>query len=311
MANFVIITDSSSDMTKNLRERFGVEDYVSGVVNFPDGRSELADLDWEKYNPTEYYDSMKPKNVLYTTAAAPTGNILEVFEKYLSQDKDILCISLSSALSSNYQNCVKTAEQLMEKYPDRKIICIDSKRYSMAEGLLTILAADKRNSGASLEETAQYIEGIKHSIHQMGPMDDLFFLTKTGRISNFKAFFGTLMGVNSVADFNRNGMAEVLGKFKGKDAAFNATVEYMKQTIVNPEEQIIFITHSNREAAANTLAEKIKNELNPKEVIITTLGMSCGCSVGPGLCAAYYVGKEISEDSSAEHDIVNALMAKK
>lgn len=308
MSNFVIIPDSSSDITKPLRERFGIVDYVSGVVNFPDGHTELADLDWEKYNPKEFYESMKDKKALYTTASAPIGNITEVFEKQLSAGKDILSVSLSSALSGNYQSCLAVKKELEEKYPERKIICVDSKRYSTSLALLVIMAAQKQLDGATIEETAEYIENTKHHIHQMGPMDDLFFLTKTGRISNFKAFFGTLVGVNPMADFNRKGLSEVLGKFKGKKAAFDATLQYVKGTIENPQEQIVFVAHSNREEAAKLLAERVKNEIAPKEIIISDVGMSCGCSIGPGLCAVFYYGSEITEDMEKEKALIASII---
>ncbi|MBR6564704.1 MAG: DegV family EDD domain-containing protein, partial [Clostridia bacterium] len=171
-----------------------------------------------------------------------------------------------------------------------------------------IAAAVKRKEGATLEETAQYIEENKHCLHQMGPMDDLFFLCKTGRISNFKAFFGTLVGINPMADFNREGLSEVLGKFKGKKLAFDAVIKYMRKTIKNPEEQIIFVTHSNRPAAAEALKEMIIKEFNPKEVIISHVGMSCGVSVGPGLCAVFYWGEEISEGNFAEKAIMQEII---
>ena len=211
MSDFVIIPDTSSDLTKELRERFDIPDYIKGLVYFPDGHTEPADLDWEKYDPKEFYESMTDKKTLYKTACAPAGDIITVYEKYLSQGKDILAITLSSALSGTYQTCEMVKKDLLKKYPDRKIICIDSLRYSTALSLLVMMAAVKRQSGATIEETAEYIEQNKHCIHQIGPMDDLFFLVKTGRLSNFKAFFGTWVGVNAMADFNRKGLSEVLG----------------------------------------------------------------------------------------------------
>ncbi len=311
MSNFVIIPDTSSDFTKELRERFDIPDYVSGVVNFPDGHTEPADLDWERHNPKDFYESMKDKKTLYTTATPPMGNVLEVFERQLMLGNDILSVSLSSGLSGAYNICKTAASELLERYPERKIICVDSMRYSTAIGVLLILASKKRAEGATLEETAACIEANKHRVHQIGPMDDLFFLTKTGRISNFKAFFGTLVGVNPMADFNRKGLAEVLGKFKGKTAAFNATLEYVKATIEDAENQIVFVAHSNREQQAELLAERVRNEIKPKEVIINNVGMACGCSIGPGLCGVYYLGSEITEGMEKERAIINSLLEKK
>ena len=308
MSDFVIIPDSSCDMVRELRERFGIDDYIDGLVYFPDGHSEYTDIDWERHDPEQFFSSMSDKKMIYKSAACPTGCIMDTFEKNLKAGKDILCISLSSALSGTYQTCVLVKNQLLEKYPERKIICIDSMRYSTALSMLVIEAAVKRGEGFSLEQTAEYIEKNKHRLHQCGPMDDLFFLCKTGRISNFKAFFGTLVGINPVADFNRKGLSEVLGKFKGKKLAFDAVIQYMKKTILNPSEQIIFVAHSNREAAAEILKEMIIKEFNPKEVIINSVGMSCGASIGPGLCAAFYWGEEISEDFSREKEIMNEII---
>lgn len=308
MADFVIIPDMSCDLTKPLRERFGIPDYISGLVYFPDGHSEPSDIDWERYDPKTFYESMSDKKTIYKTACAPVENIIEVYENQLKQGKDILGIVLSSALSGTYQTCELVKKELLEKYPERNIIIIDSLRYSAAMAVMIMMAAEKQAAGATLEETAAFIEANKHRVHQMGPMDDLFFLTKTGRISNFKAFFGTLVGINPMADFNRDGMSEVLGKFKGKKNAFDAVIRYMRETIEEPEKQIVLIAHSNRPQAAELLAQMVRDEFSPKEVIINHIGMSCGSSIGPGLCAAYYYGTEISEGMTREKAIMESII---
>ena len=158
-------------------------------------------------------------------------------------------------------------------------------------------------------ETFEYIESKKHTVHQMGFMDDLFFLVKTGRLSNFKAFFGTLVGVNAMADFNRKGLSEVIIKAKGKSTAVEMILRYMDETIIDPENQIIFVAHTQRDKYANILAEAIKQRFSPKEVIINQVGMACGASIGPGLCAAFYEGKEISENLAEEKKLMSQLEA--
>lgn len=315
MNDFVIIPDASCDLSAELRKRFGIEDYLKGVIYYPGGESDLIDLDWSKMTPDEYYSSMKGRNVLYKTASVPVGQITEMFEKYLSQGKDILSISLSSGLSSTYNESVMVAKELQSKYPERKIYCVDSLRYSTALALLVVMACEKKNSGASVEEIYEYLEGAKHTVHQMGAMDDLFFLVKTGRISNFKAFFGSLVGVNPMADFNDKGLSEVITKAKGKRTAFEMTLEYMEKTIKDPQNQIIFVAHSQREEFAKMLADMIKERFSPREIIINPVGMACGASIGPGLCAAFYQGTKISENLENEKaimaEIEESIKAKK
>ena len=309
MSNFEIVVDTSCDLIKPLRERFGIEHILRGSIYYPDGHSEHLSLDWEKMTPDEYYSSMKGHNALYKTSSVDMGEAMNVFEGILKEGKDILSISLSSGLSSSYNETLMVAKELGEKYPDRKIVCVDSLRYSTALSVLVILGCEKRNSGASTDETASYLEEIKHSVHQMGFMDDLYFLAKTGRISNAKAFFGTLVGVTPLADFTRTGLSEVIVKTKGKNQAIAATIEYMKKTIKNPEEQIIFVAHSLRKEYADILKNKIEETFHPKEIIMNDIGMACGASIGPGLCAAYYVGTPISETMEQEKTMMNDIVA--
>lgn len=310
MSDFVIIPDASSDLTKELRERCNIPDYVRGTLYYPDGTETRSDLDWELMGPKEYYESMSGRKVLYKTASAQRGDIIAAYENQLKQGKDILAITLSSGLSGTYQVCQKVATELLEKYPERKIIVVDSMRYSTALALICMMASEKQAEGATLEETAAFVDANKHRVHQIGPMDDMFFLCKTGRVSNFKAFFGSLIGINPMADFNRKGMSQVLGKFKGKKKAFDAVIEYMKGTIENPEEQTIFVAHSNREEAAKVLAKMVEETFHPKELIINQVGMACGASIGPGLCAAFYQGKEISEGMEQEQALMDSIIAK-
>lgn len=308
MADFVIIPDSAADMIKELRKEFDIPDYVPGVVVTPAGVTEMADVDWERYTPKGFYDSMSDRKSLYKTACAPTGDIMAIYEKYLAQGKDVLAITLSSGLSVTYQTCQLVANELQEKYPQRKIIVVDSLRYSAGIALLTVLAAQKRDSGATLEETAAYLEEVRYQIHQMGSMDNLFFLVKTGRVSNFKAFFGTLVGVNAMADINRKGISEILGKAKGKKAAIETVIQYVKALAHKPEEQIMFIAHSDREEAANLLKERLQETFHPKRIITLNVGMSCGASIGPGLCAVFFVGAPVTEGMENEKKIVTEIL---
>ena len=309
MSDYVIIPDSSCDLNKELRERFDIPDITRGVLYYPDGHSELADVDWETMTPKEFYDSMKGRNVLYKTACPPGEEIIEKYEKHLKAGRDIIAPVLSTALSATYNDCSQVAKELLKKYPERRIVVIDSLRYSTSLALLVISAAMKRQEGAAFEEVVEYLEKEKYRIHQMGTMDDLFFLVKTGRVDGFKAFFGSMIGLNILADFNEKGLSEPIAKLKGKKDAFKAIIEYIDKTVENPSEQIMFIAHSNREEAAKLLAESVKERFNPKELIITEVGVSCGASIGPGLCAVFYKGAPASAGLEKEKALMDEITA--
>ena len=305
--SFVIIPDASCALTKDLRERFHIPAYVKAKIMFPDGTEHVADLDWEEISADEYFRSMVEDKAIYKSGMAGIENSIATYEQFLKEGQDVLAVSLSSGLSGNYGLAVKASEVLKEKYPDRKIIVVDSKRYSGVIAAMIAKADELKQEGKTIEEVAEWLENNRNRYHQMGPTDDLNFLCRTGRINNFKAFFGTLVGVNSLGDFNPNGLTDVLGKAKGKPKAIAATIEYVKRTIEEPENQIVFIAHSYRAETAEELRRRVEEELHPKEIIMARIDMSCGANVGPGMAAVFYYGKEISPDLAEEKKIMEEI----
>ena len=308
MADYVLLTDSSTDLTKELRERFGVDDYLPGNITFPDGHTEDSTLDWESISPQDFYTSMS-KDSMYTTGIKNIEVQEAFFEKYLKQGKDILNISLSHALSNTYDMCRKAAANLQEKYPDRKIIVVDSLRYSGGDGLLVSFAGEMKKAGKSIDEVAEWLENNKQKCHQTGTVDDLKFLAKMGRCSNVSAFMGSLINIKPIAEFNRDGMNQIITKVTGYKKLFTAMIEYMKATI-EPEPKRIFVSHSYRKAQWLQLQELIKEEFPTAEIIPTTVNMANGSSIGPGMVVTFYMGKEISEGLVEETKILEDIKAK-
>ena len=249
------------------------------------------------------------KDSMYTTGIKNIEVQEAFFEKYLKQGKDILNISLSHALSNTYDMCRKAAANLQEKYPDRKIIVVDSLRYSGGDGLLVSFAGEMKKAGKSIDEVAEWLENNKQKCHQTGTVDDLKFLAKMGRCSNVSAFMGSLINIKPLAEFNRDGMNQIITKVTGYKKLFTAMIEYMKATI-EPEPKRIFVSHSYRKAQWLQLQELIKEEFPTAEIIPTTVNMANGASIGPGMVVAFYMGKEISEGLVEETKILEDIKAK-
>lgn len=308
MRDFVILADNGCALEKNLRERFHVEDVVFGNVFYPDGHSEKADLDWERSTPEEYFGSMVDKKVIYKTACPNIDEIKEMFIKYAKQGTDILMITLSTGVSAIYGFALKAAEEVKAEYKDIKIEVIDSLRYSTSYGMELMYASKLKEEGKSLEEVASWIKENRNCFHQIGIMDDLFWLSRNGRISKAAAFMGNLIGVEPMADFSDKGLAEVIGKGKGKRKTMQICLNYLKETIVDAKEQTVFICHSLREKEALLFKEMLEKEVGPKEIIISTVDQTCGANIGPGLAAMFYFGKPISADLVEEKKIMSGLL---
>lgn len=316
--SFVILSDSACDLTKDLRERFNIE-YVMGHMTLPDGTERRTTLEWDFTTPEQFYKDVKAKKnfnpetkqSLYTTAPASIDEFKEEYKKYLDKGEDLLVITISTGLSATYNFAAKAAEQLKEEYPNRKIIVIDSLRYSTGLGLLVVRAAEKRAEGLTLEECAKWVEENKSKCHQMGFLDDLSFVAMKGRISKPKAFMGQMIGIKPLAEFSYEGLPSVLGKTKGDNAFYDVCIKYIEKTIRDPKDQIIFIAQTAREKQALELKKRIEEKFQPKEVIVNTVHPQNGINIGPGLCAAYYFGTEISKDLSVEKEYITQILNSK
>ena len=309
MKSFAIITDSSCDLNKELRDRFQIDEWVVSDIIFPDGHSERADLDWGNISPEEYFGSMVDKKLRYKSSAPGPERIKDSFRKQLDAGRDVLCITLSSGMSAMYDLSCIAAKELAEEYPQRTIRVINSKRYSTAIGLLCVYASQMRSEGKTITETAGWLEEHLDRFHQSGWMDDLFFLARSGRLSKGTAIMGTMVGVKPMADFNmESGMFQVIGKARGVSRAFKAVVSYIQKTIEKPEDQIMFLAHSLRADYAWRLSEMIQKEIHPKELILNTVGQTCGANIGPGLVAAFYYGKPLSQGLTEETEILKEIL---
>ena len=293
--SYAIIGDVTCDLSKELRERFEVDGYIKGHITIPGGKELDAKLEWDFTDPKAFYSSLKTMKVGYSTAPASAEEIAAYWETFLSKGKDVLALSISSAMSVTYNLMTNAQKALETKYPERKIIVIDSRKYSVAFGLLIIKACELRAQGQTIEENAEKLETIKNTIHQMGAIDDLFFIASKGRMSHSKAFLGTLVGIKPMGDFDSDGLVTVIAKVKGYEKAFKATIEYIKKTIVDPENQLIIVAQTMREKQADILAEMIRDQVRPKEVVLSDIYPATGVNVGPGLAVAYYFGTPITD----------------
>ena len=310
MHSFAIIADNSCALRKEYRERFGVDGIIYGTITYPDGHTEFGDLDYERITPEDYFKSIS-KKAMYKTACANIDQMINVMEPFAKEGKDIVFLTISSALSGTYNFGIKAAEQIKAKYPNIAVYVVDSQRYASALALLVQEACLRRDEGKSAKETADWLEANKNCFHQMGMMDDLYFLARTGRIAKAKAFFGTMAGVKPMGEFSSCGLTEAIGKAKGTKNALDATIAYMQDRIIDPDKHIVFIAHSLREKEALYLQGRIQEVIKPKEIICLPLDQTSGANMGPGLCAAFFYGKPISADLAEEKAVITNILNQK
>ncbi len=307
MEKFIILCDITCDLSEELQKEFDIE-VLRGHMTLPDKTEVLSNYKWEDTTAEKFYADLKKNPNGYSTAPPNVAEFTEAFEKYVSEGYDVLTLTISGSMSGTFNFASKAKEAVLEKHPDATIRVIDSRRFTTGFGLMAVNAAILRNSGKSIDEVADYIESNKNRYHQAGWLDDLSFVAKKGRLTHSKAFFGKLAGIKPLGEFDYNGLTTVIGKAKGAKKAFPALLSYIEETIENPEEQIIFVAHTNRRAFAEQYKKMIEEKFHPKAVYLNDVFPANGINIGPGLMAAYYFGKPISEGLKEETAIMNKYL---
>ena len=229
-----------------------------------------------------------------TTSQVSVGQYIVFFDPYLKEGKDILHISLSSGLSGSYNSALLARDELLQKYPDRKILIVDSLGASSGYGLLTDMAADMRDADSTLEQVYAWVEENKLYIHHWFFSTDLTHLKRGGRLSATSAFMGTLLHICPLLNMNVEGKLVPRAKIRGKTHAISEIVNMMEGHAREGVDYSgkCFISNSacyeDARAVADLIEEKFPKLNGP--ILIMSIGTAIGAHTGPGTVALFFLG---------------------
>ena len=289
MSEYVLITDSSADLSQEMVQELGVTVLplsftIQGKTyrNYPDNREMDLPL---------FYDMLRAGE-LATTSAVNVAEYTQAVEPILQEKKDVLILAFSSGLSSTYQASVLAAEELREKYPDRKIYTVDTLCASLGQGLLVYLAVQEQRKGRSIEEVRDWAEAAKlHLCHQF-TVDDLHFLKRGGRISATTAVVGSMLQIKPVLHVDNEGRLINIGKARGRQASLKALVDKMEKTVTEEGRKTVFISHGDCRKDAVAVADMVRERFGTQDIRINYVGPVIGAHSGPGTLALFYLGTE-------------------
>ena len=285
MSNYVILTDSCCDLTREQLAEISVASISLEVLI--DGGDPILN---ECIDIEEFYKKLREKGSV-TTSAISMERFSEFFEKYLSEGTDILYLGFSSGLSGTYNAAFVAAQELAEKYPERKVYTVDTLCASLGQGLMVKLAADKKNSGANIEEVAAYVEEIRPNLAHWFTVEDLFFLKRGGRVSAATAVVGTMLQIKPILHVDDEGKLISMDKARGRQGSLKALFDKMKESAIEPAKQTVYISHGDCYDDAKKLADMIGEELGVTDILISEIGPVIGAHSGPGTVALFYLGK--------------------
>lgn len=287
MNDFEIVTDSSCDLPADLADELGLT--VLPLSFEISGKEYLNYLDGRSMPLHEYYDRLRAAEPARTSAVNVDAFVGAV-EPLLKEGKDVLLPAFSSGLSNTYNSARMACEELAAKYPERKVICVDTLCASLGEGLILYYAVQKQREGKSIEEVRDWLEQNKLNLCHWFTVDDLMHLKRGGRISPALAFIGGMLNVKPVMHMDDAGKLAAVGKVRGRKASLDALVDHMEETAIAPKTQTVFISHGDTPEDAEYVASEVRRRFGVEHIVINTVGPVIGTHSGPGTLALFFLG---------------------
>ena len=289
MNDYVILTDSSADLDQKMVADLGLEVLPLTFLleeksyrDFPDGR---------EMNPRDFYQKVRD-GAMPTTNAVNVGQATDAIEPFLKAGRDVLFLAFSSGLSTTYNSIKIAAEELGEKYPERKILVVDTLCASLGQGLLVWHAVQHKRAGESIEQVRDWVEENKLHLCHWFTVNDLMHLKRGGRVSAATALVGTMLSIKPVLHMDNEGHLINMSKARGRRASLDALVAKVGELGIDPASQTMFISHSDCIDDARYVADQVKEKYGTQIFYFNYIGPVIGSHTGVGCVALFFLGKE-------------------
>ncbi|MCL1819831.1 MAG: DegV family protein [Oscillospiraceae bacterium] len=287
MRAFELLTDSSCDLPREIVEEFGI---TMLPMSFTLGGQTYHEDYWASITPDEFYTRVKSGEKSMTTLFNREA-FVKVFSDIAQKGRDIVLVCLSGNISGTYENAVGAAEDVAKSFPERRVRVVDSINATIGHGLLVLNAALKGDDGMNADETADYLEEVKHKTYAFFTVDDLMFLHAGGRLSKFSAIAGSMLGVKPVLWVDTEGSLKVSDKKRGRKASLEWLVECMaKCSDTSKKHKFVTIAHGNCKEDGEYVKKLVEERFDTERVILTMLGAVIGSHSGPGTLAMFFEG---------------------
>lgn len=285
MKNYVIFTDTGCDISPELLGQWGVE-CVSLSYHLETTGEDFTN---SGLTAADFYQKMR-EGAVFKTSAANMSSFSTAFEPWLEKGTDVLYIGFSSGLSNTVNTAKIAAAELLEQYPQRNVIVIDTLCASAGQGLMVRLAWEKKQSGADLDEVAAYLNEILPHLCHWFTVDDLVYLKRGGRVSAATALLGGMLNIKPILHVDDEGHLISMSKVRGRRQSLAALAQKYDELALDPK-GIYFISHGDCLADAQALQALICEKHGHNAELITDIGPVIGSHSGPGTLALFYLGK--------------------
>ena len=288
--NFEIVTDSSCNLTEEMIDDLGV--HILPLVFMSEGQEYRSYLKGEKTDLKQFYTMMREGKV-FTTSLPNMADAEALFRSLLEAGKDVLYLGFSSALSGTHEAVRMLCMQLASEYPERTVRAVGTLAASGGQGLLVYHACMKVREGATLEETARWVEENRLHLAHWFTVDDLMFLLRGGRVSKVSAYMGTMLNIKPVMHVDDEGRLIPMEKVRGRKKALQALVKHMEDSAWKPvADQPVFITHGDCIEDVEYVSDLIREKFGDVKITVNYVDPVIGAHSGPGTLALFFLADQ-------------------
>lgn len=283
---YQLFTDTDTDVTPKIAEKLGYK-LIIMPYSLSNGTEVHPYIDYETFDYVEFYQMLRKGEIPKTYALSPSKYI-EYFEPALKEGKDILYVHFSSAMSGTFDSMKIAWEQLSKQYPDRKLYTVDTKGISILSYNIVEEISTLAKNGASAEDILAWADREVNKFAVYFYSNNLKFFARSGRISNFSAAMGSLIGIRPIISVDEKGVMSSIGKAKGKQGAIDALLGYVKSLQHDIKKHKVLIGHTDALDQAQNLESLLKKEYGEDLIVeIMPVNPTIGSHCGPetvGVC---------------------------
>lgn len=272
-----IITDSASDITREVIDRFHLH-----VIPTPVVIDEKDYFDGKTIMPEEFYDILRSGKDI-KTYHINAQMFYDNFEPYAKSGDEVIYICFSTGIAGTYNAANIAKTELLEQYPDFDLTIIDSKCASLGFGIAAYYALLMQKNGATKQEIIDGIEWHCEHAEHVFTVSTLEYLLKGGRLSRTSAIAGGLLDIKPIIHVNDNGALESIEKVRGRQKSLKRLIEIVGERGVDLADQVIGVVHGDDAVTMKAVEEQLVNTYGCKKFIDNYVGCAIGAHTGPGI----------------------------
>ncbi len=282
MPKVAIVSDSVAALSREQIEQYDIQ-VVPVKILFED-RVYRNGVDLAA---SEAYQLLDKAPELFATSPSSPSEYADVFRKLATEKRDILCISVSSKLSTAFNAASLAREQIKEEFPEANTEVMDSYNAVAGQALIILAAAKAAAQGKGLAEVTKAAQLVKDRVHVVFLFDTIRYVYRTGRIPKIASQIGSMLSVKPMVTIS-DGLIKFIGVSRNKHRGIDRLIRFMRQE-VGTRPVHVAVMHADTPREGQELKKRISSQFDCRELFLGEFSPIVGYATGRGVLGlAFY-----------------------